>query len=62
MAPPNYLHDIPSVHDKYPTVPTVVGSVVLTRSIQGGTPINRNDLTHAKAVVKVLRGVAGTQN
>ena len=57
--PGNYLHGIPSVRDRHPALPAILGNVDLNRGIQQGTPVVRGDLVHARAVAKTLRGVKG---
>ena len=58
-APQTYIHDIPSIHDTNPDIPPVLGHIDLNQAIFAGNVIAHQDLFHAKAVAKVLKGIKG---
>jgi hypothetical protein len=55
----SYIYDIPSIQDNYPDLPAVLGSIDLSCRIQAGSPVTRNNMLHAQAVAKALRGLKG---
>jgi hypothetical protein len=54
-----YIYDIPSIQDNYPDLPAILGSIDLNRRIQAGSPVTRDNMLHAQAVAKALRGLKG---
>ena len=58
-APQTYIHDIPSIHGTNPALPPVLGQVDLNQALFAGNVIAQQDLSHAKAVAKALKGIKG---
>ena len=54
-----YQFNIPSVQNRNPALPAVLGQVDLNRAIAAGDAIDRDNLIHAKAVATALKGVHG---
>lgn len=55
----SYIYDIPSIQDNYPDLPAVFGSINLNCRIQAGSSVTCDNILHAQAVAKALRGLKG---
>lgn len=56
---PIYVYDIPSLRDKHPTLPNVLGNLDLNRAAGRGQPIIEADLDNAKEVSELLKAIRG---
>jgi hypothetical protein len=59
VAPPTYLHNIPSIHASNPTIPALLGNLDLNLGVQIGLPVDPQNLENAKLVAKGLRKIHG---
>lgn len=56
---PRFLHDIPSISQKNPGIPPVLGSIDLNRGIVAGDALNYEQVRHARAAAKTLKYLQG---
>jgi hypothetical protein len=56
---PRYIHDIQSIRGVHPELPNILCNFNLNMAINAGDPINRNFLTDAQNLVRILKGVQG---
>jgi len=59
QGPSSFLHDIPSIHQKYPAIPAMVGGFDLDHHIAAGDPLDYEHVKHAAALAKGLQAYRG---
>lgn len=59
MATSTYPYRIPSICEKNPGVPELIGSFNLNQSVEEGQPLERQHVLHAKVIPPCLRAVKG---
>jgi hypothetical protein len=62
---PVFIHDIPSIHEKNPEMPQILGTIDLNRSIRAGDPLDYQEVrsaTYTANALKALHGERKRQN
>lgn len=59
LAADTYLYDIPSIHQRHPDMPALLGNLNLDTSIRAGDPLDYLQVERAKVLALSLRGLRG---
>jgi hypothetical protein len=54
-----FIHDIPSIHQRHPGLPAALGNIDLNLGIQAGDPLNYAEVRNARATVAALKALRG---
>lgn len=59
LAANTYQYNIPSVHNRHPDMPAVLGNLDLNSSIEAGDPLDYLQVQNAKALATTLKSLRG---